>query len=209
MKALAPTPLRRQLVSAIGTLVTRSLAAAGLFLAAVLAAAAHRGLVSLAFLTTTALVGIGVARARRRVREAHNELRFHRAVGNTLNSLLGAGWHLKRNVRWPVRGHGHLAMVPSGELAFAIKDCPHSAGDFDFAQTQEFATALSRTGRPYVPICVEGRAAGRSSSQRGVICCSPELLLGELRDAERAFAVSLANEAAQHELLYSESTAGH
>jgi hypothetical protein len=208
MKAALPTRLRRRQLTAWSTLVGRLLAAAGLLLAAVLAAASHRGLISLAFLTATSLVAIAVARAHQATRHAAAASRLHGAVEDALSVLASRGWHLKHGVRWPEGpGDGHLAMTPAGDLAFAVKDCTASIEDFDLAQTQEFATALCRTGRPYIPICVGTASHAQSFAERGVICCPPELLVAELLDAERAFATSLLDEAAHIRLLYNESSA--
>jgi hypothetical protein len=94
-------------------------------------------------------------------------------------------------------------MTPGGELAFAIKDCPKAIHDFDLSQTQQFASVLCKTGRPYVPICVGPAAKQRSFLDRGVTCCTLEVLAAELLDAEAAFAASLADESLHNELLYS------
>jgi len=201
LKARLPSRLRRRWLSAWATLLTRLLATAGLLLTTVAAAIAHRGLMSLAFLTVTAALAVAVARARRATRRAGGALRLHRVVEDALAVLAPRGWHLKHDVRWPEGpGDGHLAMIPAGDLAFAIKDCVAGADDFDLAQTQDFATALGRTGRPYIPICV---ADGRSLTDRGVVCCTPERLAAELLDAEQAFGASLFDEELQRELLYS------
>ena len=155
-----------------------------------------------------------------------------------LTPLGAGGWHLKHNVRWPEGpGDGHLAMIPGGRLAFAIKDCPDGIEDFDLAQTQEFATALSELGLPYVPVCVgtatgarslasdslagnpladhqgegnEGDSEGtgiHSFTARGVLCCTPEAVAPELIDAHRAFLTSLADERTHLQLLYSNTSA--
>jgi hypothetical protein len=198
-----PSRLRRRWLSAWATLLTRALATGGLLLATVAAGTAHRGLMSLAFLTITAVLAVAVARARRATRRTGKALRLHRTVEEALSILAERGWHLKHNVRWPEGpGDGHLAMIPAGDLAFAIKDCVAAAEDFDLTQTQDFATALGRTGRPYIPICVVA-AEGRSLTDRGVVCCTPERLAAELLDAEKAFGASLFDEELQRELLYS------
>lgn len=202
-----PSYLHRHWLSAWVRLLTRLLVAMGLLSAATLAAVAHNGPMSLVFFTVTAFVGIAIVRAHQVTRRASTALRFHRTVDNALNVLVPRGWHLKHNVSWPEgRGNGHLAMSPSGQLAFAIKDCTTEIGDFDLAQTQDFATALSDTGRPYVPICVAASNGERSSADRGVVCCSPGQLAAELLEAESAFMTSLLDEAARNELLYSQSS---
>lgn len=207
MKVPFPSHLQRARFSAWATFITRALAATGLVISAVLAGAESNGLLSLAFLTAASLVSVAVVRAFRATRRATAALRFHRLLKEALNQLGPTGWHLKHDVRWPGgRGDGHLAMTATGDLAFAIKDCTASIDDFDLAQTQEFATALSNTGRPYVPICVAIGDKARSSTDRGVIGCTPELLVAELLDAERAFITSLSDEAAHSRLLFGESS---
>ena len=209
MTRALPTRLRRRWLSSLGVLTARLLAALGLLLACVLAAGSGQGPMGLVFLTATAALGVAVARAHRATRQARAAMRLHRTVEDALNSLISRGWHLKHNVRWPeAPADGHLAMIPGGELAFAIKDCIEAISDFDYAQTQEFATALSKTGRPYIPICVAKGHDARSSSERGVVSCTPELLAAELLDAERAFTASLYDDAAHNELLYSAASAG-
>ncbi|HEY8082011.1 MAG TPA: hypothetical protein VIE64_00465 [Solirubrobacterales bacterium] len=152
-----------------------------------------------------AMMTIAVGRAYGASRRIGAALRLHRTVEKALDDLTRHGWHLKHNVAWPEGpGDGHLAMNPSGELAFAIKDCVALIDDFDLSQTQGFASALSQTGRPYVPICVVAAHDARPFANRGVVCCTPELLATELLDAEQAFATSLRDEAARRELLYSE-----
>lgn len=208
MRAVLPSHLRRRWLSAWITLLARSLATAGLLLTTVLAAAGHRGLMGLAFLTAASILAVSVGRARRETRRAGTALRLHRAVEDALAILASRGWHLKHNVRWPEGpGDGHLAMIPAGDLAFAIKDCVAGAEAFDFAQTQDFATALGRTGRPYIPICVAAAGNTRSLTDRGVICCTPDRLTAELLDAEKAFGASLLDEELQRELLYSPAEA--
>jgi hypothetical protein len=207
VKAPLSSRLRRRRFSAWATLIVRALAAGGLLLAAVLAAGERRGLLSLGFLTGVAILSIAVARAQRTTRDVGAALRLHRTVEAALSALSRRGWQLKHNVRWPEGpGDGHLAMTATGDLAFAIKDCPTSIADFDLTQTQKFATALSGTGRPYVPICVTTASEARSSSDRGVICCAADLLVAELLDAERGFVASLADETAHSRLLYGESS---
>lgn len=198
--------LQRVRFSAWATFFTRALAAAGLVVSAVLAGGEENGLLSLVFLTVAAVVTIAVVRARRALRRATAALRFHRLLKEALGQLAPTGWHLKHDVRWPEGpGDGHLAMTPRGDLAFAIKDCVTPISDFDLSQTQDFATALARTGRPYIPICVSSAKGAKSVSDRGVICCTPERLATELLDAEQAFALSLRDEATQHQLLYSDA----
>ena len=198
--------LQRARLSAWATFLTRAFAAAGLVVSAILAGGEKNGLLSLAFLTVAAVVAIAVARARRALRRATTALRFHRLLKETMGQLAPAGWHLKHDVRWPEGpGDGHLAMTPGGELAFAIKDCVAPISDFDLSQTQDFATALGRTGRPYIPLCVTAAKGSKSISDRGVICCTPERLAAELLDAGQAFAMSLRDEATQHQLLYSDA----
>lgn len=233
-----PSSLHRRRVSAWARLFARALAAAGLLLVAGLAAVGKPGLLCLAFLTAAALVGVAALRARDGVRQAGAAVRLHRTVTRALSPLGPGGWHLKHNVRWPEGpGDGHLAMIPGGRLAFAIKDCPGGIEDFDLAQTQEFATALSELGLPYVAVCV-GTATGTRSlandvlagnpstdhqgegidgdregsaihsfTARGVLCCTPEALPAELIDAHRAFLTSLADERTHLQLLYNESSA--
>jgi hypothetical protein len=175
-----------------------------MLLTTALAAIAHRGLMSLGSLTVAAILAVAVARARGEARRAGRALRLHRTVEGALSGLASRGWQLKHNVRWPEGpGDGHLAMAPAGNLAFAIKDCVAGADDFDLTQTQEFASALGRTGRPYVPICVAATGASRPTADRGVICCAPERLVAELLDAESAFRASLFDEELQRQLLYS------
>jgi hypothetical protein len=204
VKRAIPSRLRRRWLSAWGTLLARLLAMAGMALTTGLAASAHRGPICLAFLTIAAILAIAVARARREVRRAGTALRLHRKVEEALAVLASRGWHLKHNVRWPEGpGDGHLAMIPAGDLAFAIKDCIGGADDFDLTQTQAFATALSQTGRPYVPICVASAGSSRSLTDRGVVGCTPERLAAELLDAEEAFGASLHDEELQQQLLYS------
>lgn len=208
MKIPLPSRPRRRWLSAWATLLTRLLATGGLILTTANSVIGHRGLMSLAFATVTAILAIAVARARRSTRCAGKALRLHRAVEAALSGLAARGWHLKHNVRWPNGpGDGHLAMTPAGDLAFAIKDCVGGADNFDLTQTQDFATALGRTGRPYIPICVAVRGEARSLTDRGVIHCTPERLVPELLDAEKAFAASMIDEELQHELLYSSAGA--
>jgi hypothetical protein len=198
-----PSHLRRRWLSTWLRLVIRTLAAAGLLLAALLAGTAHNGPLCLAFLTATALVGMAAARALGDAREATDALRLHRAVKDVLEALARGGWHLKHDLRWPGgKGDGHLAMIPSGGLAFAVKDCSTAIEDFDLSQTQDFATALSETGRPYVPICVAMADEMDSHANRGVVCCTSKQLASELREAEEAFAAGLADESTRRELLY-------
>jgi hypothetical protein len=238
VRGALPSRLHRCRASAWARLFARALAATGLLLTAALAAAGHRGLLCLGFLTAAALVGIAALRAREGVRQAGAAARLHRRVSDALSPLAAGGWQVKHNVRWPEGpGDGHLAMIPGGRLAFAIKDCPEAVEDFDLAQTQEFATALSELGLPYVPVCV-GTATGARSlasdsltgsplvdhpdkgntgdpegtdihsfTARGVLCCTPEALAAELIDAHRAFLTSLADERAHLQLLYSEGSA--
>jgi hypothetical protein len=209
MKRFLPSHLQRARLSAWATLLTRVLAAAGLALSALLAGASQNGLLSLGFLTGASLVSIAVARAHRRVRQARTALRFHRVVGTALSALGAGGWHLRHDVRWPEGpGEGHLAMTPGGDLAFAIKDCAPAISDFDLSQTQDFATALGQTGRPYIPICVAAASGVQSLSDRGVLCCTPDRLAAELLEAEAGFAASLSDEATHHELLYSSAAVG-
>jgi hypothetical protein len=203
-----PSRLRRHWLSTWARLMTRVLATAGLLLAAGIAAASHRGLAFLVFFTAAALVSIATSRAHRSCRRAAAALRFHRAVQEALGALRARGWHLKHGVRLSTGpDDGHLAMTPAGELAFAIKDCPTAIHDFDLSQTQEFASVLSKTGRPYVPICVGAASKERSFLDRGVTCCTPEVLSAELLDAEAAFLASLADESVHNELLYNASVA--
>ena len=208
MRAVLPSRLRRLHLSAWGILLARSLATAGLLLAVVLAAASHRGLLTLVFLTATCFVAVGVVRAYLATRYLATASRIHRSIKDALSPLGPRGWRLKHNVCWPDGpGDGHLAVAPAGGLAFVVKDCRAPIGDFDLSRAQELATALSRAGCHYIPICVALASDARSFSERGVICCTPGQLVAELLDAERAFAVSLFDEAAQHQLLYSESSA--
>lgn len=238
MARVLPSSLHRRRVSAWASFFARVLAAAGLLLAAGLSAVGKPGLLCLAFLTAAALVGVAALRAREVVRRAGAAARFHRTVTRALSPLGAGGWLLKHNVRWPEGpGDGHLALIPGGRLAFAIKDCPDGIEDFDLAQTQEFATALSELGLPYVPVCVgtatgtrslagdslagsplgdpagdgrDGRPEGtdiHSFTARGVLCCTPEALPAELIDAHRAFLTSLADERTHLQLLYSEPSA--
>lgn len=208
MKPPLPSHLRRRWISAWSALFARSLAVAGLLLTTVLAATAHNGLMSLASLTVTAVLAVSVARARHATRRAGAALRLHRTVEEALGVLASRGWHLKHNVRWPDGpGDGHLAMIPAADLAFAIKDCVAGADDFDLTQTQDFATALGRTGRPYVPICVAAARDALSLTDRGVVCCTPDRLAAELLDAEKAFGASLLDEELHRQLLYSPSSA--
>jgi len=199
-----PSPLRRRWLVAWWTVFARSLAATGLLLATVLAAAAQRGPVCLAFLTATSVLAVAVVRARRQTRVAAAALRFHVAVEGALHRLALRGWHLNHDVRWPAgRGDGHVATIPAGELGFAIRDCLGGADDFDLAQAQELATSLGEAGQPHIPICVTAETGAEPVSNRGVICCTPERLATELLDAEKAFGASLLDEAMQCELLYS------
>ncbi len=202
MRQALPSRLRRRWLAAWWTLFARSLAGAGLLLATLLAGAAHRGPVCLAFVTATAVLAVAVVRARRATRFAAKALRLHRTVEGALHVLDPRGWHLNHGVCLTA-GDGHLATIPSGELGFAIRDCLGAADDFDLAQAQELATALGETGCPHIPICVTVEAGTEPVSSRGVICCAPERLATELLDAERAFEASLLDEAVQHELLYS------
>jgi hypothetical protein len=204
-----PSRLRRHWLSTWARLIARTLAAAGLLLAAGIAATSHQGLAFLVFCTAATLVSIATSRAHRACRQAAAALRFHRAVQDALQALGQRGWHLKHGVRLSHGpDDGHLAMTPAGELAFAIKDCPAAIHDFDLAQTQEFATVLSKTGRPYVPVCVGAAGKQRSLLDRGVACCTPELLSAELLDAEAAFLASLADESVHNELLYNAAVSG-
>lgn len=198
-----PSRLRRHWLSTWARLVTRTLATAGLLLAAGMAATSHQGVVFLIFCTAAALVSIAVSRAHRTCRQAATALRFHRTVQDALRALGQRGWHLKHGVRLSNGpDDGHLAMTPGGELAFAIKDCPKAIHDFDLSQTQQFASVLCKTGRPYVPICVGPASRQRSFLDRGVTCCTLEVLAAELLDAEAAFAASLVDESVHNELLY-------
>jgi hypothetical protein len=204
-----PSRLRRHWLSTWARLIARTLATVGLLLAAGIAATSHQGLAFLAFCTAAALVSIATSRAHRTCRRAASALRFHRAVQDALRTLGQRGWHLKHGVRLSHGSDdGHLAMTPAGELAFAIKDCPAAIHDFDLSQTQEFASVLSKTGRPYVPICVGAASKERSFLDRGVTCCTPEVLSAELLDAEAAFLASLADESVHNELLYNAAVAG-
>jgi hypothetical protein len=198
-----PSRLRRHWLSTWARLIARTLATAGLLLAAGMAATSHQGFVFLVFCTAATLVSVATSRAHRTCRQAAAALRFHRTVQEALLALGRRGWHLKHGVRLSNGpDDGHLAMTPGGELAFAIKDCPKAIHDFDLSQTQQFATLLSRTGRPYVPICVGPASKERSFLDRGVTCCTAEVLSAELFDAEAAFAASLADTSVHNELLY-------
>lgn len=171
---------------------------------ALLAGASGNGILCLAFLTAAAAVSVAVARARRMVRLVTRALRFHLLLKRILASLGTGGWQLKHDVRWPDGfGDGHLAIAPGGDLGFAIKDCGPLVSDFDLSQTQVFATALSRSGPPYIPICVAAASGAQSLSDRGVVCCTPERLVAELLEAKDAFAASLRDEATQNRLLFS------
>lgn len=222
MKKRLPSRLHRRRASAWGRLFARALATAGLLLTAILAGIGHRGLLCLGFLTASALLGIAVLRAREAVRRAGAAVRLQRMVRDALSPLGARGWEVRTNIRWPEGpGEGHLAMISGGRLAFAIKDCPETIEDFDLAQTQEFATALSRFGLPYIPVCVgtvthsrslagpgstNGSQDGTQSfTERGVLCCTPDALTAELLDAEQAFIASLADERAHLQLLYNEA----
>jgi hypothetical protein len=207
VKTVLPSRLCRQRFSAWAVLLIRSFATVGLFLAAVVAATSSRGLISLAFLTGTSVTAVAAIRARRTTRWIGAAVRLQKKVGQVLDPLAAGGWYLKHNVRWPEGpGEGHLVMNPTGQLAFAVKDCAAAIADFDLTQTQDFASALSQTGRPYIPICVGPAGDKRLFADRGVICCTPELLVGELIEAEQAFATSLMDEAARRHLLYSQSS---
>lgn len=198
-----PSRLRRHWISTWLRLVARTLATAGLLLAAGMAATSHKGVVFLLFCTAATLLSVAASRAHRACRQAASALRFHRRVQDALAELGRRGWHLKHGVRLSNGpDDGHLAMTPGGELAFAIKDCPKTTHDFDLSQTQQFASVLCRTGRPYVPICVGPAIKQRSFLDRGVTCCTLEVLAAELLDAEAAFAASLADESVHNELLY-------
>jgi hypothetical protein len=203
--AVPPRLQRRRFRTWIAVL-TRAFATVGLLLAALAAATSQRGLMSLAFLTAAALLSIAVMRAYRAARATTAALRVHRTVRGALNGLAPRGWQLRHNIRWPGgAGDGHLAITPTGGLGFAIKDCSAPIDDFDLAQTQELATALSQSGRPYVPICVALAGDRHSFSDRGVLCTTPGLLAAELLDAEGAFLASIVDESAHSQLLYNEA----
>jgi hypothetical protein len=173
----------------------------------VAAATSSRGLISLAFLTGTSVTAVAAIRARQTTCRIGAAVRLQKGVERVLDPLAAEGWHLKHNVRWPEGpGEGHLVMNPTGQLAFAVKDCAGMIADSDLSQTQGFASALSQTGRPYIPICVGPAEDRLPFADRGVICCAPELLVGELIEAEQAFAAGLADEAARRHLLYSQSS---
>ncbi|HWB70445.1 MAG TPA: hypothetical protein VG518_10760 [Solirubrobacterales bacterium] len=203
MRALLPSRLRRRWIVAVWTLCARSLAVAGLLVAVILSAASQNGLLTLAFLTVAAVVGVGAGRALRVARCATADARGHRAVKGALSVLSPRGWGLEHDVHWPDHpGDGHLAIAPAGALAFVIRDCHAPIADFDLSRAQELASSLSQEGCHFVPICVAPARDAHSFSERGVICCTPQQLVSELLDAERAFALSLFDGATQTELLY-------
>lgn len=174
----------------LGALAAVQLAAAtGFGLAAVALAASSGGLVQMTVLLVIALaIGRRGVESSRAARRSACVARANRRARRAFRRLETHGWSVRHAVRWPWGGRlAHLAVAPTGALAFAIDSLAAAPCEADLDRVQNLANWLSRAGAPCVAVCAALGAEDFDELEAGVLVTDVERLDRALGAAWRGF----------------------